>query len=300
MLPALLWLSTHDTWIHDYPAMAIAFFHTTLALFGVLLMRPLIGRLGHWLEGKFVSLAEEIGRPQYLDANVIVSPALAMDAFGLELQRMAELTRRHAIDAFRTEGLPGKLLQQQHDGLRQLARHVETSVTKLETDRLSSEIAKQLPLILRIANYIDEAVALAHDNAASDADVELLLKTVVREDILAYQAAVIQLVEESDNRRGEFSAEALEQSYQALRARFRALKTTLLETSVAGRIPVRAINPAIESLRMMLRVAERSTRIAVRLSELASEQPPAAPGGPEQDEDQADNKAGITPTMPTE
>jgi phosphate:Na+ symporter len=297
MLPAVLWLSTHDTWLHDYPALAIAFFHTTLALFGVLLMRPLIGRLGHWLEGKFISQAEEIGRPQYLDDNVMVSPALAMDAFGLELQRMAELTRRHAIDAFRTEGLPGRLLQQQHDGLRQLAQHVENSVTKLETDRLSSEIAKQLPLILRIANYIDEAVALAHDNAASDADVELLLKTVVREDILAYQAAVIQLVEESDNRRGEFSADALEQSYQALRARFRALKTTLLEASVAGRIPVRAINPAIESLRMMLRVAERSTRIAVRLSELASELPPPAQSSAEQDEEQSEDRLSNTPSV---
>src|SRR5690606_25868378 len=146
-------------------------------------------RLSKWLEERFVSQAEEIGRPQYLDSNVMASPSLAMDAFKLELERMAELTRHHAIASFNNEGRPGKLLQQQHDGLRQLAQHVENSVTKLETDRLSSAIAKQLPLILRIANYIDEAVAQAHDNANSDADVEQLLKTAVRDDILAFKAA---------------------------------------------------------------------------------------------------------------
>jgi phosphate:Na+ symporter len=268
ILPAILWFSTHESWIHDYPALAIAFFHTVLSLFGVLLMRPMIGRLSQWLERRFVSQAEEIGRPQYLDNNVMASPALAMDAFNLELQRMAELTRDHAIASFNNEGLPGKLLQQQHDGLRQLAQHVENSVTKLETGRLSSAVAKQLPLILRIANYIDEAVALAHDNDVTDTDVEQLLKTQVRDDILAFQMAAAQVIQQCDSRLAEFSAESVDASYQALRARFRELKTTLLEASVAGRIPVRSMNPAIDSLRMMLRVAERSTRIAVRLSEL--------------------------------
>lgn len=271
ILPAVLWFSARDTWVHDYPALAIACFHTTLNVLGVLLMRPMIGRLSRWLEGRFVSQAEEIGRPQYLDSNVMASPSLAMDAFRLELERMAELTRHHAIESFKNVGPPGKALQQQHDGLRQLARHVENSVAKLETDRLSSAIAKQLPLILRIANYIDEAVAQAHDNANSDADVEQLLKTSVQDDIVAFEEAVVSLIEKTDNRSPEFSAESVEQSYQDLRMRFRALKTTLLEASVAGRIPVRCMNPAIDSLRMMLRVAERSTRIAVRLTELGRE-----------------------------
>lgn len=271
ILPAVLWLSIHETWVHEYPALAIAGFHTTLNVLGVILMRPLIGRLSAWLERRFVSQAEEIGRPQFLDSNVMASPALAMDAFRLELERMAELSRLHAVASFNNDGRPGKQLQQQHDGLRQLARHVENSVTLLETDRLSSTIAKQLPLILRIANYIDEAVAQAHENAVSDTDVEELLKTSVRDDILAFRTAVISVIENADSRLTGFSAESVEAAYQQLRVRFRALKTTLLEASVAGRIPVRCMNPAIDSLRMMLRVAERSTRIAVRLTELGGQ-----------------------------
>lgn len=273
ILPVVLWASTHDTWIHDYPALAIAFFHTSLNLLGVLLMRPFIGRLGRFLERRFISTAEELGRPQYLDSNVMASPSLAMDAFLLELQRMAELTRAHAIDSFNNEGPPGKALQQQHDGLRELAQFIETSVTRLETDRLEASIARQLPMILRIANYIDEAVALAHANAESDRDVEFLIQSPVKDEILAFQAAVVAMIGRCDPRAADFSADALEADYQLLRAQFRQLKTSLLEASVRGVIPLRHMNPAIESLRMMLRVSERSTRIAVRLAELGREQP---------------------------
>lgn len=273
LLPTVLWASTHDTWIHDYPALAIALFHTTLNLLGVILMRPMVGRLGHWLEGRFVTKAEELGRPQFLDNNVMASPSLAMDAFLLELQRMAELTRIHAVSAINNEGPPGKALQQQHDGLRELAQHVETSVTRLETSRIETSIARQLPMVLRIANYIDEAVALAHANAESDADVEFLIQTPVRDEILAYQAAVVAMIGRCDPQAADFSEESIESDYQALRSQFRQLKTSLLEASVRGTIPLRHMNPAIESLRMMLRVSERSTRIAVRLTEFGREQP---------------------------
>ena len=128
-------------------------------------------------------------------------------------------------------------------------------------------------MILRIANYIDEAVALAHANAESDADVEFLIQTPVGEEILAYQAAVVAMIGRCDPQLSSFSAESIEAEYQTLRAQFRQLKTRLLEASVRGVIPLQHMNPAIESLRMMLRVSERSTRIAVRLSELGREQP---------------------------
>lgn len=273
LLPGVLWLSTHDTWLHDYPALAIAVFHTVFNLIGVLLMKPALSRLSHWLESRFISRAEELGRPHYIDSNVMISPALALDAFVLELQRMTDLMRQHAIDSFNNEGPPGKSLQQQHDGLRQLAQVVEQAVTKLETDRLEPGIARQLPEVLRIANYIDEAVALAHDNAESDADVEHLLQTRVREPILDFKAKVLNHLMLTDLSRPDFSASVAEEGYQALREVFRELKTTLLEAGVLGQVPVLRLNPSIDSLRMMLRVAERSTRIAVRLSELARQQP---------------------------
>ena len=273
LLAPLLWLSTRDNWLHDYPALTIAVFHTTFNLLGVMLMQPMLARLSRWLQGRFTSRAEELGRPQYIDSNVMVSPSLALDAFVLELQRMAHMMREHATAAFDHHGEPSKLLQQQHDGLRQLAQKVEQAVTKLEMDRLDVAIARQLPEVLRIANYIDEAVAVAHENAESDADVEYLLQTQVREPIVAFKEAVMAQLEKTDLQSPDFSVEAAEEGYQQLREVFRRLKTTLLEAGVRGQVPVLRLNPSIDSLRMMLRTAERSTRVAVRLKELSNAVP---------------------------
>jgi hypothetical protein len=100
-----------------------------------------------------------------------------------------------------------------------------------------------------------------------------LIQTPVGEEILAYQASVVAMIGRCDPQSSSFSPESIEAEYQTLRAQFRQLKTSLLEASVQGLIPQQHMNPAIESLRMMLRVSERSTRIAVRLSELGREQP---------------------------
>src|SRR5690606_792337 len=124
LLAPLLWLSSGDNWLHDYPALTIAVFHTTFNLLGVVLMRPLLPRVSRWLGGRCTSYAEELGRPQYIDSNVMVSPSLALDAFVLELQRMANMMREHATAAFNHHGEPSKMLQQQHDGLRELAQKV--------------------------------------------------------------------------------------------------------------------------------------------------------------------------------
>ena len=154
-----------------------------------------------------------------------------------------------------------------------MAQSVEIAVTQLESERLHADVSRHLPTILRIAGYIDEAVTQAHENAENDADVEFLLQTSVRDEILAYQLSVLKLIENSDPRLDGFNTGELEQAYQHLREQWRTLKTRLLEAGVSGQIPVRRLNPAIDSLRIMLRVAERSTRIAIRLAELGSALP---------------------------
>lgn len=273
MLPGLMWLYQTNEWVGSHIALSLAIFHTSLNGVGMLLQRSFVGATSRWLLKRFRTKAEDLGRPQYLDANVLASPALALDAFLLELQRMAELTRRHALAALSSEGKPGRELEQQHDGLRQLAREVENAVTKLDTERLHKDITAQLPMVLRIANYIDEAVAHSQENAESDADAEYLLQTPVRDKVVAYQLEVLNLIEACDPNDPVYNVEATEARYQALREQWRALKSYLLEASVAGLVPMHRMAPAIDSLRAMLRVAERSTRIAFRLNELARVQP---------------------------
>jgi len=269
LLPGLMWLYQTNEWVGANIALSLAIFHTTLNAVGMLLQQAFVGATARWLSNRFRTKAEELGRPQYLDSNVLASPALALDAFLLELQRMADLTRQHALAALSSEGAPGRDLEQQHDGLRQLAREIESAVTRLETGRLHKDVTAQLPMILRIANYIDEAVAHSQENAESDSDAEYLLRTAVRDKVVAYQLGVLKLIEACNASDPNYNIESIEREYQELREQWRDLKSYLLEASVSGLVPMHRMNPAIDSLRAMLRVAERSTRIAARLTQLA-------------------------------
>jgi len=272
MLPLVLWFVTafdSRLGIMAAPALALAFFHTLFNVTGVLLMRPFVPHLSSFLLHRFRSKAEETGQPQYLDSNIMASPRLALDAFYLELQRMAALTREHAKAALSNEGPPGRALQEQHDGLRKLVLEVERFVATLEGERLHKDVARQLPLILRIANYIDETVAQAQESAERDADVDYLLQTPLRLLIIEYQLDVLNLIDRSDPALADFDAAELEQEYQSLREHWRRLKTGMLNAVVENQVSMAHLNPAIESLRTSLRVAERCTRIAVRLTELS-------------------------------
>ncbi len=276
LLPLVIWLVADNAELQQIPAFTLAIFHTSFNIAGVLLLRPFIGQVAVWLGQKFRTEAETLGRPQFLDRNIMVSPALAIDAFLLELQRMAGLARGHALAALSYEGPPGKSLQRQHDGIRQLVQQVEHFVGTLEAERLGASVASQLPLVLRISNYIDETVALAQDNAENDADVEYLLQSSVGAGIADFQARVQALIDLSDVDAEDFNADSMNKAFEQLQLDWKRLKTELLDAGVRREIPMIRLNPAIDSLRTMLRVAERFTRIAIRLTELKAAMPSAA------------------------
>lgn len=292
LLPVAIMAFNSGGSLSGNPAMAVALFHTVFNTLGVILQQPLSGRFSNWLARRFTNFVEQLGRPQYLDRNVIASPSLAMDAFLLELQRMAALTRQHAAMAASHQAKDLESLQDQHDGLRQLAQAVEMAVTRLETDRLHSDIARQLPQVLRIAGYIDEAVAQAQENVEHHEDVKVLLKGVMRDQVIDYQKAVVAMIEYCDPQLPGFDVSDMEARYQSLREQWRALKTELLEAGANRQLPVASLNPAIDNLRILLRVAERVTRIASRMRELAQSLPEVRKSGRDETQLAGSDQAG--------
>lgn len=253
------------------PGLAIAAFHTLFTVLGVAAQWPLTGRLADFLSRRFVSAAEQIGRPQYLDREVMTAPVFALDAFVLELDRMAELSREYARAAIEPGRQAPRALAERHEALTRLVASVERAVGRLEAERVTLPVARHLPLVLRIANYIEEMAALARDAAENSEAVEALsrMDTPVRDSLVAYREAVLAFLARCDPHRSDFSVEGLEGEYAALRETWRSLKTALLEAGVRRQIPVLHLNPAFEELRGMLRIAERSTRIAIRMAELS-------------------------------
>lgn len=268
LLPALVWLVTHHQERLLEPAVMLAIFHTSFNITGVMLMRPFIHRVSAFLERRFSSKAETLGRPQHLDRNVMVSPVLALDAFMLELNRMGVMAREHARAALSTEGEPGRALQLQHDGIRTLVGEVERFVGALESERLHRDVAMHLPMVLRISNYIDDAVTQAQEAAEHSADRSFLMQSPVRDRVLAYELALLDVIEQCDHKDENFDAAKLEHDYEALRDTWRKLKSLLLESSVRSQLSVQRLSPAIDNLRLMLRVVERLSRVALRSAEL--------------------------------
>ncbi len=267
LLPVLLSVSDSLAAPAVTPALTLAVFHTTFSVAGVLLFWPFAPRLAGFLEHRFTTQEEQLGRPQHLDANVLVSPDLAIDAFKLELGRLTTMARSYARDA--VSGMPqGMKHTARHDGLRALVAAIEHAVTRLERERMPQSISELLPLVLRIANYVDETVALAREQAAADPHMSALMETPLRTGIEGLRTAIVGLIDQGDPDREGFDAQALEATYQTTVQRWRELKTELLNAGVRREVPVWRLNPAIEALRGMLRIGERCTRTAIRSHEL--------------------------------
>jgi phosphate:Na+ symporter len=272
LLPVLLWLvlpADPPAPQPVSPAFALAAFHTTFAILGVLLFWPLTGRMARLLERRFKTPAEALGRPVHLDSNVMFAPAVALDAFVLELQRMAELARtvvRRAITLSRD----GSKADGERAALRALVEAVEHFVVALERDRVPQVVGVQLPLVLRISNYIDEAVSLIDEISLDQGPVRAVLAAPVGARVRAFLAELTEVLDGADATASDFAPAALEAQYHELYARWRALKSQLLQAGIDREVPLSQLNPAIEALRSRLRAVERCTRVAIRLSELGA------------------------------
>lgn len=268
LLPVLLSIVSGNEVLEASPALTLAAFHTGFTICGVLVMTPFLPRLAAFLDRRFINPVEELGRPRHLDSNVIASPVLAMDAFLLELRRMAGLSRSHACRALAGGSRDERRLTQQAMALQQLVQQVEYFVSALETGRLQRHVTIRISMVLRIVNYIDEMVIYAGESLRDRDVVNALGHSDMHSEVRDYREAVIEHIGRCDPEREGFDVAELEQEYQALREHWRSLKSRLLDAGVDKRLAVLHLNPAIDSLRVMLRVAERATRIAVRLSEL--------------------------------
>ena len=114
----------------------------------------------------------------------------------------------------------------------------------------------------------------------------------MRDQVIDYQKAVVAMIEYCDPQLPGFDVSDMEARYQSLREQWRALKTDLLEAGANRQLPVASLNPAIDNLRILLRVAERVTRIASRMRELARSLPEVRKSGRDETQLAGSDQAG--------
>lgn len=278
LLPVLMLIvrSTGDLLgLDDIPAVSLALFHTVFNVLGVMLMWPLTDRLSAYLAGRFTTEEEKLARPAFLDRNVMATPVLAMDALGLELNRLAGLVRELVQSAVSDSHSDGAT---QAHGLRALIDAIEQFITDLEMEQLPGSQKGSLPIALRVIGYLEETIGLVLDLEAHSTDIRAVRVAPVAESIGDFEAQVVAQIGRSAEV-SEIGIAELEQGYEDLRDQWHELKNTLLTAAASRQVPIRPLNSSLEGLRSYLKMAEQLTKAAERLHvlRLSAEEPAEAP-----------------------
>ena len=273
LLPLMLWtVRTMGTalGLADEPAISLALFHTVFNILGVLLMLPLTNRLAAFLSRKFGSESERLSKPTYLDHNALANPDLAVEALRLELTRATGICREMIVATVSAESPEHRVTSARRMALRKLIEEIQNFVDLLELERLPEGFRGNLPLVLRIAGYLEEVVGLADDIDLHRGDISALIssRTEVAELILGYQAAVLAQVERCDPELASVADAELEAGYDRLRTQWHTLKDALMQSAADRRVPIRRLNSASEGLRCCLKIAEQLKKAALRQNAL--------------------------------
>ena len=291
LLPLMLWIvrvTGSVLGLDDIPAVSLALFHTVFNVLGVLLMWPLTTRLAQFLLTKFTTQAERLSRPQFLDSNVMATPALAIRALSLELTRVAEITRRLATRALESGGAPDSIWRDEHRGMEALCDQIVDFVARLETAKLPAEVRGDMPVALRVTAYLEEVGGLLGEFEAHRADIEAIAQPSVAAAIDEFKRRVVDHIGRCDPDREGFAGDALTDDYRRLHERWRALKNVLLEAASERTVPVYRLNTALEAIRSSLRAAEQLTKAAARLHDLThTAMTPKDTPAPREDEGEA-------------
>ena len=256
----------------------LVIFHTTFNALGVLLMWPLSGPLVRFLQARFRSAEEDEARPRYLDRNVAAVPTLALQALRREMERVGHLAMRLGMDAMRLApcALPWppappqaqERLARQLQTLEQLQQQVGAFVGEAGRQPLPSDVAAQMPELLRIAAYYDTLARVMHQvglqalRAPRPTGEPPLLDALV-----PACAAALAFFETADPQAGAAPA-AIDAARAAFDTAYEDAKLALLRAGAQGALDVAAVHGWVGQLGDLRRAVEQGHKAAARLAAL--------------------------------
>lgn len=268
------------------PALTVALFHTVFNVMGVVLMWPLVGRLAHWLDGRFRRAEEDEARPRYLDATVLTVPVLALDALQRELDRL----RQRAAHALRTvlalRAWPSLAAPAADDDavlarlsaervVAQALQHaVADFVVRLQRDEMSTASAERLPDLLRIARYAEVATEQAALAAAALAELPPAAQGVPVHELQVFHHHATALLDASPGTPTDPMAQ-VESAYATLKA-------ALLRAGAQGLLPVERMDTwlrGLSDLRRGLQQLDKAHRLLAAVTS-GNGQPAVVPDSP--------------------
>lgn len=248
------------------PAVTLALFHSVFNLLGVLLMWPLTDRLGRFLETRFRTREEEVGRPRYIDRNVGAVPSLAVDALHREISRLGGIV----LDLARQRATPvdgGTPEWPAVDPFPPLSRAVVDFVTEVNRHPMPADTARNLAALLRVHRYYDTChelcAEIAHIHtppAGLDAGLTEAMQALTQR-----ATALLATLTPDAADAAPLPPEALPDFEVA----YHALKAQLLEAGASGRLSLDEMDRLMGGFSALRRLIEQAHKAATTLAAFA-------------------------------
>jgi phosphate:Na+ symporter len=252
------------------PAVSLALFHTSFNLLGVALMWPLADRLALFLQKRFRTQEEELGRPRYLDHTVAAVPALAVDALRRELVRFGNLcigNVRSYLAALAGKAAPGRSTAA---AIPLLGSAIAGFVARLSRESMSAVSAEALARLLRIQRYFESCGELGPEISGGGTVLGDIVSLPLHAEIRTLANDADELLVQLDPGTEPFAPASARQREQ-FENRYQEVKAALLASGARGEIDIAAMESLLRSLSALRRTIDQASKAAHLIAE-----PPAA------------------------
>ncbi len=255
-------LATARQWMglqHD-PAARLALFHTVFNLLGVALMWPLATPLTHWLQQRFRAREEDEAQPQYLDANILQVPSLAVEALSREVARIGHVAVRMARGAL--AGARSDVLSRDQLIVSSLGDAAQTFTDRMGRSAMTQSASEHLAQVLRVQRYYETTAEQAHLAAQ-------LQSPGAGEAAAAPQHALFvqrsdALLALCDPLPGPPDPVAVEAAEISMEAAYDPLKVALLAAGASGALRLVAMEEALRRYSALRRAAQQAAKAVHR------------------------------------
>lgn len=138
-------------------ATMLALFHTTFNLLGVAIFLPFTTQLVAFLDKRIGHEIAKLGKPRYLDNNVLNTPSLAMDALFMELGRVGEMVREMCQKGLGAQFRHRDFVKDKM-AFESLSVAIRQYCVKMQRLDLPDQVAVKLPAALRVNQYFRRTV----------------------------------------------------------------------------------------------------------------------------------------------
>ena len=264
LLPFVLWIvgiTGHWLGIGDNPVPFLAFFHTVFNILGVLIILPFAGRLSRFLKNKFVTEAESLSQPKFLDKNISTTPELAIPALYSELSRLSELVCSLVLSSVKGQRVKANIIEQNSKAIYALAQTIEEFATHIRMKDISREIAEEIPRSLRVGRYLEEASRFSPEVNTLWRETEKLKDTEASKLIKTVLSTVEEMVKAFEGKEElKTYRQGLLKSLEEFQAAYQEAKAGILKSAVEQRMSIDQEDRILDSLSHIRRMIEQMTK----------------------------------------